>query len=165
MILPFIYIGNPILRKKSLPIHTIDQEILTLIENMKDTVKSFHGLGMAAPQVGVSLALFVACFPIRNADGTLVPGPPRVFINPKIEDPSQETWTEQEGNPCIPGIYAPVDRPVSITISYQDEQGAWQKTRLSGWEAKIVMHENDHLNGVLFIDRLDPAEKKKNLEN
>lgn len=161
MILPLAYIGHPILRKKCLPVQTIDQSILTLIDEMKETVKEFHGLGLAAPQVGVQLAIFLGCFPEPNEEGDMVAGPPKVFINPKIEDPSKETWKAQEGCLCAPKVYAQVERPVSITISYQDETGAHHKERLTGWPAKIVMHENDHLNGVLFFDRLDQNEKKK----
>ena len=161
MILDLAYIGHSILRKKCLPVHAIDQSILTLIEEMKETVQSYRGLGLAAPQVGVQLSLFVACFPVQNEEGDMVAGPPKAFINPKIEDPSKETWIAQEGCLCAPKVYAEVERPVSITISYQDEQGAFHKQRLSGWEAKIVMHENDHLNGVLFFDRLVVVEKRK----
>lgn len=160
MELELAYIGHPILRKKCLPIHTIDQPILLLIDHMKETVKKFRGLGLAAPQVGAQISLFVACFPIEKEDGSVVPGEPQVFINPQIEDPSKETWIAQEGCLCIPKVYAQVRRPVSITISYQDEHAVWHKERLSSWPAKVVMHENDHLNGVLFIDRLDANEKK-----
>lgn len=161
MVLDLAYIGHAILRKKCLPIHTIDQPIRTLVEQMKETVQTYHGLGLAAPQVGVQLSLFIACFPVRDENGDMVAGPPKAFINPKIEDPSKETWVAQEGCLCAPKVYADVERPVSITVSYQDEQGVWYKERLSGWQAKIVMHENDHLNGVLFFDRLKSVEKKK----
>jgi peptide deformylase len=91
----------------------------------------------------------------------MVAGPPKVFINPKIEEPSNETWVAQEGCLCAPKVYSEVRRPVSITVSYQDEKGEHHKERLTGWPAKIVMHENDHLNGVLFFDRLESQEKKK----
>jgi peptide deformylase len=160
MVLDLAYIGHSILRKKCLPIHTIDQSVLTLVDHMKETVKKFRGLGLAAPQVGAQIALFVACFPIEHPEDGMTPGEPKVFINPQIEDPSKETWLAQEGCLCMPKVYAQVKRPVSITITYQDEHGATHKERLSGWPAKIVMHENDHLNGVLFIDRVEQNEKK-----
>ena len=161
MLLPLAYIGHPILRKKCLPVENIDQSILTLIAEMKETVAQFRGLGLAAPQVGVALTIFIACFPIRDEEGEMIAGEPKAFINPKIEDPSNESWVAQEGCLCAPKVYSQVKRPLLITVSYQDEQGEHHKERLSGWQAKIVMHENDHLNGVLFFDRVDSLEKKK----
>ena len=155
------YIGHPILRKKVFPIPSIDPAITSLIEHMKAAVTARHGLGLAAPQVGVQLAMLVACYPEFGAAGEMIPSPPKVFINPKLSDPSPETWIEEEGCLSIPKIYAPVLRPLSITVTYQDEQGKVHTERLSHWPAKIVMHENDHLNGVLFIDRIDEKLKKE----
>lgn len=155
------YLGHPILRKKAQPILKIDQPILDLIVHLKATVVAHHGLGLAAPQIGAQLAILVACFPERSEEDTIVPGPPKVFINPKISDPSPETWVAEEGCLSIPKVYAPVERPQSITVTYQDELGVTHTERLSGWPAKIVMHENDHLNGVLFIDRLEAKDKRE----
>ncbi len=155
------YIGHPILRKKALPVHSIDQPILDLIAHMKETVSSHRGLGLAAPQVGAQLAIIVACFPETDLSGEVVPGTPKAYINPKISEPSEETWVEEEGCLSIPKIYAMVRRPISVTVTYQDEAGAWHTERLSDWPAKIVMHENDHLNGVLFIDRLENKDKRE----
>lgn len=159
--LDLAYIGHPILRQKMSQVSHIDADILFLIAHMKETLVSYHGFGLAAPQVGVPLALFIASFPIRNADGSLSPGESQVFINPKVEDPSEDTWVEEEGCLSIPKVYAFVRRPVAITISYLDERGVSHTERLSNWPAKVVMHENDHLNGVLFVDRLDGREKRQ----
>ena len=153
------YLGHPILRKKTQVVATIDQPILDLIRHMKAVVVSHRGLGLAAPQVGAQVAILVACFPKPSEDGAIVPGDPKIFINPKISDPSPEEWVEEEGCLSIPKVYAQVRRPRSITVVYQDEQGVSHTERLSGWPAKIVMHENDHLNGVLFIDRLEPKDR------
>jgi peptide deformylase len=155
------YLGHPILRKKANPVLAIDQPILELIEHLKAVVIAHRGLGLAAPQIGAQVAILVACFPEPSADGTIVPGIPKVFINPKISDPSPESWVEEEGCLSIPKVYAPVERPQLITVAYQDEHGASHTDRLSGWPAKIVMHENDHLNGVLFIDRLEDEDKRE----
>ena len=155
------YLGHPILRKKAQAVGAIDQSILDLIRHMKEVVISHRGLGLAAPQVGAQMAILVACFPEPSDKGKIIPGAPKVFINPKISDPSPETWVEEEGCISIPKVYAPVRRPRSITVTYQDEQGVSHTERLSGWPAKIVMHENDHLNGVLFIDRLDVKDRKE----
>lgn len=154
------YLGHPILRKKAVPVEIIDQPIHDLIAHMKATVVAYRGLGLAAPQVGAQVAIIVACFPEPSEPDGIVPGKPRVFINPKIVNPSAETWIEEEGCLSIPKIYAYVERPQSIMLEYTDEQGLLVVEQLSGWPAKIIMHENDHLNGVLFIDRLEPNEKK-----
>lgn len=154
------YLGHPILRKKANPVLSIDQPILDLIQHLKATVVAHRGLGLAAPQIGAQVAILVACFPEQTEQG-IVPGAPKVFINPKISEPSPESWVEEEGCLSIPKIYAPVQRPQSITVTYQDEQGLERTERLSGWSAKIVMHENDHLNGVLFIDRLENKDKRE----
>ena len=154
------YIGHAILRKKVFPVHTIDQSILDLIRHMKEIVSSHRGLGLAAPQVGVQLAILITCFPESDPSGAIIPGMPKAFINPKIADPSVETWIEEEGCLSIPKIYANVQRPIAITVTYQNEQGQSHTERLSGWPAKVLMHESDHLNGVLFIDRLNSKDKK-----
>jgi peptide deformylase len=155
------YLGHPILRKKARPVLTIDQPILDLVQHLKATVVAHRGLGLAAPQIGAQVAILVACFPEWSEQDAIVPGAPKVFINPKISDPSAEMWSEEEGCLSIPKVYASVERPRSITVTYQDEQGAAHTERLVGWPAKIVMHENDHLNGVLFIDRLEAGAKRE----
>jgi peptide deformylase len=154
------YLGHPILRKKAHAVLSIDQSIRDIIEHLKAIIVSNHGLGLAAPQIGVQAAILVACFPEPSKKETIVPGTPKVFINPKISDPSPETWFEEEGCLSIPKVYAPVARPKSITVTYQDEQGVAHTERLSGWPAKILMHENDHLNGALFIDRLETKDRR-----
>ena len=155
------YIGHPILRKKTHIVETIDPSVQYLIEKLKLTVTTRRDLGLAAPQVGAPLAILAACFPTFTPNGEMQIGQPRIFINPKLSDPSEETWVEEEGCLSIPKIYAPLRRPVSITVEYLDEQGVAHTERFSHWPAKILMHENDHLNGVLFIDRLEERFKKE----
>jgi len=158
------YIGNPILQKKAAPVTAIDDTILEIIEELKQAI-AVHSttIALAAPQFGHSLSLFVARFPkIDPKTGASHTGEQyRVFINPKISDPSSETWVETEASYSIPGIRLPIRRPVSITVSYQDESGTPHSERLSGWPARIAMHENDLLNGTLFIFRADNREKKR----
>ncbi len=161
MKLELAYVGHEILRGKTHPVETIDQSLLELIASMKETVISYRGLGLAAPQVGVALSFFLACFPEKSDEGHVIAGPPKVFINPKISDPTPETWVAEEGCLSIPKVYHEVERPVGITVTAQNEQGEWFTERLSGWNAKIVMHENDHLNGVIFIDRISAGDKKR----
>jgi len=161
MSLEFTYIGHSILRKKAARIEHIDQPILDLIKQMKEKVAERKGLGLAAPQVGASLALFIACFPEEDEQGRMRPGPPCVFINPTLSEPSNEEWSAEEGCLSVPKVFAHISRPTGITITYQDEHGKTHTERLKGWPARVVMHENDHINGVLFIDRLDSKTKKR----
>ena len=155
------YLGHPILRKKAQPVQNIDQPIRDLIAHLKATVIAHRGLGLAAPQIGAQVAILVACFPEKSEEDMIVPGAPKVFINPKISEPSPEVWVAEEGCLSIPKVYAPVQRPASITVTYQDEEGQTHTDKLTGWPAKIVMHENDHLNGVLFIDRLETKDRRE----
>ncbi len=149
-------IGDPLLRKKAQPVEKIDSSILELIEQLKKAIAAYpNTIALAAPQLGLSTALFVACFP----DDREKPNPYRVFINSKIKEPSKETWVEKEASLSVPEICISIRRPTEITISYQDEHGIHHTERLKGWPARIVMHENDLLNGKLFIDRVEGKEK------
>lgn len=151
---PVVYYGNPLLRKKAQPVVEITAELRAFIADMEETRKSYHGLGISAPQVGKSLAIFIASPPTGYEEDNLLQEPPRVYINPKLSDPSDETWIHNEGCLSIPKIYGDVERPVEITITAQDIDGKEFTEKLTGWAARVIMHENDHLNGVLFIDRL-----------
>jgi len=164
MSLDVAYIGHPILRKKARPIERIDDSILVLIEQMKQLEKRRGNLiGLCAPQVGASIRLLISWFGGTDpATGRPMLGPAKILINPELKDPSRETCIDDEGCASVPKIYEPVERPVAITVSYQDETGEHHTERLEGYGARVIMHENDHLNGVLFIDRVD-AKKKKQL--
>lgn len=161
MILKLAYYGDPILRKKTAPILEITDEILELAKNMIDTMISKKGVGLAAPQVSCSLAIFVTQFPEKHDAEKWVPKEPEVFINPKILEVSQETWFYSEGCLSIPGIYEDVSRPYKIKIRAQNLKGELFEREFEGYEARVCLHENDHLNGVFFIDRLDPKLKKE----
>ncbi len=161
MKLPFAYYGNAILRKKAEPIVTFDRHLIELIEHMTETVQSVNGLGLSAPQVGVSKALFITNGPEENGGELLTSNTAlKVYINPKIESISEEVWLEEEGCLSIPKVYVHVERPIRITITAQNEHGDWRTELLEGWNAKIALHENDHLNGVLFIDRISRRNRK-----
>jgi peptide deformylase len=163
MILPIICYDNPILRKKAAKVTEITDEIRTLIRDMEETRASLDGLGISAPQVGKSLAIFIASPPVQEKDGSWGQKPSRVFINPRLSHPSAQCWSHEEGCMSIPKIYISVTRPVSITVTAQDIDGKEFTEELVGWDARVIMHENDHLNGVLMIDRI-PAEQRKMLE-
>lgn len=154
------YYGNPILRQKAEPIEEITDEIRELAAQMIALVQSHTGYALAAPQVGQSIRMFVVCGDTFNDDGSFVRMEPMVYINPKLSEPSEEMAFMDEACFSIPGISVPVERPVSITIEAMNLNGEVFTKRLEGVPARVRMHENDHLNGVLTIDRTSRVERK-----
>ncbi len=162
MKLSLAYYGDPVLRKKAAPVEEITPFIHQLVQGMKETMEAHKGCGLAAPQVHHSLALFVATIPEDENDRTVL-GPFRVFINPKIVGYSEEKWACQEGCLSIPGLKESVERPLKVTIQATDLNHQTFVEEFVGFPAHVIMHENDHLNGVFFIDRL-PSQRKKAIE-
>ncbi len=162
-LLPLAYYGHPILRKVADPIAHMTDDVRKLVEEMIETMDACDGIGLAAPQVHHSVKIFIIRRPVEIEEGKLELKEVKVFINPKLSMPSQETWKAPEGCLSIPTIRAEVERPREVTVEYSDVNGNKIKERVSGWEARVIMHENDHINGILFIDHLDEAERK-NLE-
>lgn len=162
MKLPIAYYGDPILRKKGSQIETITDEIRQLVNNMIETMIASKGIGLAAPQVGQSLSLFLAYFFENEEDEkeTVQPEKVRVFINPKIINYSKELTCYSEGCLSIPKLYADVERPLHITVSAMDLNGKTFTEEFHDFDAHLILHENDHVNGVLFIDRLSTKERK-----
>ncbi len=148
-----VKLGSASLREKSVPIEHITEEIKALATEMIETMYKEEGVGLAAPQVGRNIRMFVA----DSGSGA------EVFINPQITGTSLELAEMEEGCLSIPGIYEKVARPKSIRIQAQDENGRKRVINASGYLARIIQHEYDHLDGILFIDRLDP-EKKARIE-
>ena len=161
MKLPLAYYGHPVLRKKGARVEKIDEAIRQLIKDMAETMEANDGCGLAAPQVHQSLALFITCIPRYVDDNTVLPGELRVFINPKIIGYSQEMWPCQEGCLSIPGLRETVVRPLEVTIQATDLEGNSFEETFTGFDAHVIMHENDHVNGVLYVDRLPPRKKKE----
>ncbi len=159
MKLPVRLYGDPVLRKHCEPIKEITPEIQQLIADLFESTGD--GWGMAAPQLGYALRVFVCRFPILDAEGKRTADTAlRAWINPKLSAPSPEMWTHGEACFSLPGLYLEIDRPCSITITATDEHGQEVEERLEGWAARIAMHENDHLNGVLTIDRVSAKERR-----
>lgn len=161
MLLKIRYYGDPILRKKAEEVTEITAEIKQLIEDMIETMDANNGLGLAAPQVGHSLRIFVVRNYIETESGELTLSDPFVYINPRLHSPSAEKLIDFEGCLSIPGIRAKVERPESISVEAIDFEGNPFSEELSGYNARSRMHENDHLNGVLYVDRLSPKDKRK----
>jgi len=163
MIKKLIYYGNPGLRKKCIESEEIGEDMLKVSQNLVDTVLHLNGAGLAAPQIGEYVRIFVICYD-NGADSMERPilCPPKVYINPKLSNPSKKEVTcYREGCLSIPEIYESVKRPYAITVEAIGLDGNTFIESISGWRARSVMHENDHLNGVLFIDRLSPKVRNK----
>lgn len=161
MKLTLAYYGDPILRKKGARINEINDELRQLINDMEDTLIAHDGVGLAAPQVRHSLALFMIKVDKQVGPNEWVPGPTYVFINPKIIEVSDQENLRGEGCLSIPGIYGEISRPSRVKVEATDPQGKQFTKEFSGLEARTILHENDHINGVLFIDRIRGKERQE----
>ena len=168
MILPIVAYGDPILKMVAEEIPENSLELTQLIADMFETMYLAKGVGLAAPQIGKSIRLFIVDgAPFADEEGE-EPDPKavgiesfkKVFINPIIEEQSGEVWAFQEGCLSIPKIRENVHRKESILVSYFDENWLFHEERFDGYAARIIQHEYDHLEGVLFIDKLAPLKKK-----
>ncbi|CCB85881.1 peptide deformylase [Parachlamydia acanthamoebae UV-7] len=164
MQLPLAFYGDPILRKKCARVEQIDSQLKQLVNDMVETLEAHRGIGLAAPQVHHELNLFITKVPIRYKNGKEDSGNLHVFVNPKILAYSEEKNRYTEGCLSIPNVYAPVERPLSITVQYTDLDGKTCVEDFSGLEARCILHENDHINGVLFIDRIKKGNERKQLD-
>lgn len=161
MKLPLAYFGDSVLRKKASPVEKIDEKIHQLVKDMAETMEANDGCGLAAPQVHQSISLFITCIPKYVDEETVLPGELRVFINPKIISYSQEVWPCKEGCLSIPGLREIVVRPFKVVVQATNLNGEQFEEEFEEFDAHVMMHENDHLNGVLYIDRLPPQRKKE----
>jgi peptide deformylase len=160
MIYPIILLGDPVLRKPAKNIEKSYPGLDKLIADMFETMYRSHGVGLAAPQIGKSIRLFVADgTPMEEGDEEGVEGFKGVFINPEIIEESEEEWKFEEGCLSIPGVRENVDRPEEITIRYFDENFVRQEQTFDGIAARIIQHEYDHLEGILFTDHLSAFKK------
>jgi peptide deformylase len=144
------YLGDRVLRQPAKRVSKVDQEIRQLIKEMLQTMYSEDGIGLAAPQVAVNKQVIVV-----DTDPEDATNPPVVLINPKITRHSKELCTGQEGCLSIPGVYLDVVRPAAIEVSFKDENGRPQKIMASELLARVIQHEMDHLQGVMFVDRVE----------
>lgn len=162
MIRDLIYYGHPGLREKCEEIKEVTDEVRQLAQDLIDTVQEKQGAGLAAPQIGVYLRMFVSCYENgADSEGWPILCPSKIYINPVLSKPSQENYTHGEGCLSIPGLYEEVTRPAEIYVEAMDINGNMFSEMTTGWRAKNIMHENDHLNGVLYIDRIDSKKRKK----
>jgi peptide deformylase len=143
-------LGDRVLRQPAKRVAKIDAEIKQLIREMLQTMYSSDGIGLAAPQVAMPKQVIVVdCDPENAAN------PPLILINPTLTSASKDSSVTQEGCLSIPNVYLDVKRPSAIEVSYKDEQGRPKKLSATGLLACCIQHEIDHLNGVLFVDRVE----------
>lgn len=166
MILPIYSIGNPVLRQKAKNITAEYPGIEELIENLFETMEESNGIGLSAPQVGLSIRLFVVdATPIEEA----IPKDFReVFINAQIQDEWDKKWDYEEGCLSIPTVRADVSRHSRVKITYLNRYFEEQTREFDGMVARIIQHEYDHIEGILFTDRINPLKRtmlKNKLQN
>lgn len=166
MILPIIAYGDPVLRQKTTEIDKDYKHLAQLIENMFDTMADAYGVGLAAPQIGLAIRLFIVDLTPFAEDEDYediaedLKSFRKVFINPKITAATGEEWKFNEGCLSIPGVREDVDRQESITIEYFDENWELHKEEFSDIRARVIQHEYDHIEGKLFTDYLSPFKRK-----
>lgn len=155
MLLDILTYPNPELMKVSKPVENFDKQLHTLLDNMAETMYEANGIGLAAPQVGHKLRAFVIDIAIDENDENKL----HEFINPQISH-GAGTITFEEGCLSVPGLSEEVKRKESIQVDYFDRFGKPQSLEAQGLLAVAIQHENDHLDGILFVDRLSPIRKR-----
>lgn len=158
MVYPIVMFGDAVLRKRATDIPK-GTDLTELVQDMFETMYAAHGIGLAAPQIGKSVRLFIA-------DGTTLEDEPdlvdfkKTFVNPVIVDESGDEWEFEEGCLSIPNIREEVSRKETIRIKYFDENWNAFEEEFDGMKARIIQHEYDHIEGKLFIDYLSPLKKR-----
>jgi peptide deformylase len=174
MILPIVAYGDPVLKREGEEIDENYPNLKELIDNMFETMENAQGVGLAAPQIGLGIRLFIVdTSPFVDEEETdsemlKLKDFRKVFINPIIIEEEGEKWNFNEGCLSIPGIREDVARQPTITIEYMDENFELKEEQYDGLIARVIQHEYDHVDGVLFTDRLNPIRKqflKKRLDN
>lgn len=167
MILPIVAYGNPVLKRVADEITSDYPDLSELIENIWETMYAAHGVGLAAPQIGLSIRLFVIDASLFVDEEEMdqeeidtLNDLKKVFINPIIEEEQGELWSFNEGCLSIPDVREDVSRKEEIVVSYVDENFTPQQLKLNGLAARVVQHEYDHIQGVLFTDHLSPLKKR-----
>ncbi len=154
---PIIKLPDPFLKRVSLPVDAVTDDIRTLMDDMLDTMYAAPGIGLAAIQIGVPKRVVVMDL-VKDEDK---PHEPQYFVNPEIIAASEETTEYEEGCLSIPEVFENVIRPKSVRIRYLDRDGTLKERDCEGLMATCIQHEIDHLNGVLFIDRISRLKRDR----
>ena len=160
MILPIIAFGNPILRKRSVNITSDYKDLNLLINNMWETMYAAQGVGLAAPQINKNIRLFIIDTTPFLEDNSEMDPFKKVFINPNIISYNGDKIDFNEGCLSIPHIREDINRNSNIIIEYYDENFNFYKREFKGINSRVIQHEYDHIEGVLFIDKVSPFKKK-----
>ncbi|MGY6561514.1 MAG: peptide deformylase [Luteibaculaceae bacterium] len=166
MIYPIVLFGHPVLKKEAEEIDANYPELKKLIDDMFETMYNAHGVGLAAPQIGKGIRMFVVdASPFAEdiedpKEKELLERFKKVFINPIIVQEEGEEWGFEEGCLSIPEVREIVKRKPKITIEYQDENFNLIEETYEGLAARVIQHEYDHIEGVLFVDKINPLRKR-----
>ncbi|TVR79952.1 MAG: peptide deformylase [Saprospirales bacterium] len=160
MILPVYGLGQAVLRKEAERISPDYPDLKELIESMWDTMYNAKGVGLAAPQIGRSIRLFLVDTEQTYAEDEMSKGICQVFINAEVLETDGAPWSYEEGCLSIPEVRAKVDRPESVLIRFQDENFQEKTERYDGINARVILHEYDHIEGVLFTDLISPLKRR-----
>ena len=158
MIYPIVMYGDPVLRQRAADI-PVGTDLSQLIEDMYETMHNASGIGLAAPQIGKSMRIFVV-------DGTIIEDEPamadfkKAFINPVMLEELGEAWEYEEGCLSIPNIREKIERKEKLRIRYHDQNWNLHEEEFDGMKARIIQHEYDHLEGKMFVDYLTPLKKR-----
>ncbi|MBC7884054.1 MAG: peptide deformylase [Saprospiraceae bacterium] len=160
MLLPIYAYGQPVLKKKAKIIDAKFPKLSELISDMWETMYFAHGVGLAAPQIGLSIRLFtIDTIQIMDEDKK-EEGIKQVFINAQVIEENGDLWPYEEGCLSIPDIRGDVERPQKVRLQYVDENFVKHDEIYEGINARVIQHEYDHLEGILFIEKLKPLKKK-----
>ena len=167
MILPIVAYGDPVLKKKAKPIDKDYPKLEELISNMWDTMYNAYGVGLAAPQVGVPIRLFVIdAAPFAEDDDLTAEEKEylidfkRVFINARVIEETGDEWAFSEGCLSIPDVREDIFRKPEVTIEYQDQNFETKTETFTGLAARVVQHEYDHTEGILFTEKISSLKKR-----
>jgi len=158
MIYPVTVYGDPVLRKKAEPITNDFKDLKGFVSNMFETMYNSDGVGLAAPQVGQAIRIFV--IDSTEAEEDELTGVKKAFINPEILETSGDEWVLNEGCLSLPEIREDVVRPENVTLKYLDEEMVEHTETFSGFTSRVIQHEYDHLEGIMFVDYLNPLKKR-----
>ena len=160
MIYPVTVFGDPVLRKKAEPITKDFKDLTGFIQNMFDTMYNSDGVGLAAPQVGQAIRIFVLDTTAVDDEEDEPAGIVKAFINPVILEKSGDEWVMNEGCLSLPEIREDVTRPETVKIKYLDEDLNEHTEEYHGFTSRVIQHEYDHLEGIMFVDYLNPLKKR-----
>jgi len=159
MIYPIVAYGNPILKKEAEDLPE-GSDLTQLIQDMYATMDHAHGVGLAAPQINQGVRLFVIDSSLMLDEDEEEKGIRRVFINPILLDEYGDNFSFEEGCLSIPDVRAEIIRPEKLTLEYYDENWNLKEEEFSGMTARVIQHEYDHLEGILFVDYLKGLKKR-----